>query len=162
MLKIFPMGGIGGVTKNMFSVRTRPGLCWSSTCGIGFPDATMPGVEFLIPDTQYLQDRIKQGATLHGIVLTHGHDDHIAALPYVLREMGAENVPIYGSPLTAEFAMSRMIDQGVDKTIEHFDEGRIKVGPFESRDRAGDPLGAGCPALCHPHSGRSDLPRLGF
>lgn len=129
-MKIFPMGGIGGVTKNMFLYESGQDLMVVD-CGIGFPDATMPGVEFLIPDTQYLQDRIKQGATLHGIVLTHGHDDHIAALPYVLREIRAEEVPIYGSPLTAEFATSRLQDQGVEKQVEHFNEGRIKVGPFE-------------------------------
>lgn len=130
MLKIFPMGGIGGVTKNMFVYEYNQDIIVVD-CGIGFPDSSMLGVDFLIPDTQYLQDRLKQGATLHGIVLTHGHDDHIAALPYVLREISADTVPIYASPLTAEFAMSRMADQGIEKEVQHFKEGRINLGPFE-------------------------------
>lgn len=77
----------------------------------------MPGVDILVPDTKYLQDRLKQGAILHGIVLTHGHDDHIAALPYVLRDLEGlvTELPIYASPLAAEFAMTRMADQGIDK-----------------------------------------------
>ena len=62
-------------------------------------------------------------------MLTHGHDDHIAALPYVLRELDVQ-VPIYGSPLTAEFAMTRMLDQDIDQQVEHFNEGQLKLGPF--------------------------------
>ncbi len=129
MLKIFPMGGIGGVTKNMFVYELDQDLLVVD-CGIGFPDVTMPDVDFLIPDVNYLQGRLQQGAKLHGIVLTHGHDDHIAALPYILPELQVD-VPIYGSPLTAEFAMSRLADRGVEHEVIPFDEGRIRLGPFE-------------------------------
>ena len=123
------MGGIGGVTKNMFVYELDQDLLVVD-CGIGFPDLNMKDVDFLIPDTSYLQRRLREGATLHGVVLTHGHDDHIAALPYVLREIGL-SVPIFGSPLTAEFAMSRLSDNGVVKEVQYFNEGRIKLGPFE-------------------------------
>lgn len=129
MLKIFPMGGIGRVTKNMFIYEIGDDMI-AIDCGIGFAPQAMPGVDILVPDTGYLQERLAQGAKLHGIVLTHGHDDHIAALPYVLREIG-EDMPIYGSPLTAEFAMTRMQDQGIEKKVEYFDQGTIKLGPFE-------------------------------
>lgn len=128
MLQIFPMGGIGRVTKNMYVYEIDDDLLVVD-CGIGFAPLEMPGVDILVPDTQYLQDRLVQGARLHGIVLTHGHDDHIAALPYVLREIGTE-VPIYGSPLTAEFAMSRLADQDIEKKVEYFDQGQLKLGPF--------------------------------
>ncbi len=128
MLKIFPMGGIGRVTKNMFVYESNDDLLVVD-CGIGFAPMEMPGVDILVPDTQYLKDRLAAGATLHGIVLTHGHDDHIAALPYALRDLEID-VPIYGSPLTAEFAMSRMADQGVDKKVEYYPDGPLNLGPF--------------------------------
>lgn len=129
MLKIFPIGGISDVTKNMFLYELGDDLLVVD-CGIGFPDETMPGVEFLVPDIEYLVKRLNEGAILHGIVLTHGHDDHIAALPYVLRELPA-NPPIYGSPLTAEFAMTRLEDGGVEKEVHRFPEGEIlQLGPF--------------------------------
>lgn len=128
MLKIFPMGGIGRVTKNMFVYELGDDMVVVD-CGIGFAPMEMPGVDILVPDTQYLQDRLAAGATLHGIVLSHGHDDHIAALPYVLREIGVD-VPIYGSPLTAEFAMTRLADQDIEKEVQYFDDGQLKLGPF--------------------------------
>lgn len=129
MLKIFPIGGISDVTKNMFLYELGDDMLVVD-CGIGFPDETMPGVEFLVPDIEYLVKRLNQGATLHGIVLTHGHDDHIAALPYVLRELPA-NPPIYGSPLTSEFAMTRLEDGGVEKEVIRYVDGEIlQLGPF--------------------------------
>lgn len=132
MLKLFPMGGIGRVTKNIFIYEIGDDLI-AIDCGIGFAPQAMPGVDILVPDSTYLQQRLEEGATLHGIVLTHGHDDHIAALPYLIRELGevGERVPVYGSPLTAEFAMTRLADQGVNKKVEYFDKGHIKLGPFE-------------------------------
>lgn len=129
MLSIFPIGGIGNVTKNMYVYELGNDMLIVD-CGIGFPDETMPGVELLVPDTQYVQDRLQQGAKLHGIVLTHGHDDHIAALPYVYNEIGADSVPIYGSPLTAEFAMARLADKGIERKIEYYPEEPVKFGPF--------------------------------
>lgn len=128
MIKVFPLGGIGNVTKNMYVYEYEQELLIVD-CGIGFPGYDMPGVEFLIPDTRYVQERLEQGAKVVGLVLTHGHDDHIAALPYVLREIG-EDIPIYGSPLTAEFAISRMADNGVEKEVQYFDDGVLELGSF--------------------------------
>lgn len=129
MLKIFPMGGISGVTKNLFLYEYENDIIMVD-CGIGFPDEEMLGVDFLIPDTRYLVERLAQGATLQAIFLTHGHDDHIAALGHVLREIDADP-PIYASPLTAEFAMTRMLDQGLEKKVQYFNEGSMKAGVFE-------------------------------
>ncbi len=128
MIKLFPLGGIGNVTKNMYVYEYEQELLIID-CGIGFPGYDMPGVDFLIPDVQYIQDRLSEGAKIVGLVLTHGHDDHIAALPYILREIG-EDIPIYGSPLTAEFAMNRMSDNGVEKEVTYFDKGQLKLGSF--------------------------------
>lgn len=128
MIKLFPLGGIGNVTKNMYVYEYDQELLIVD-CGIGFPGYDMPGVDFLIPDAKYVQDRLDQGARVVGLVLTHGHDDHIAALPYILREIG-EDIEIYGSPLTAEFAMSRMADNGVEKEVHVFDDGQLKLGSF--------------------------------
>lgn len=129
MLSIFPIGGIGNVTKNMYVYEVGNDMLIVD-CGIGFPDETMPGVEVLVPDTQYIQDRLQQGANLCGIVLTHGHDDHIAALPYVYNEIGAANVEIYGSPLTAEFAKARLEDKGISHDVKQYPEGVLQLGPF--------------------------------
>lgn len=129
MLSIFPIGGIGNVTKNMYVYELGDDMLIVD-CGIGFPDETMPGVELLVPDTQYIQDRLQQGAKLHGIVLTHGHDDHIAALPYVYNEIGADKVDIWGSPLTAEFAMARLADKGIEREVKVYPEEPIQLGPF--------------------------------
>lgn len=129
MIKLFPLGGIGNVTKNMYVYEYDQELLIVD-CGIGFPGYDMPGVDFLIPDARYVQDRLEQGAKIVGLVLTHGHDDHIAALPYIVPEIG-EDVPIYGSPLTAEFAMNRMADNGLEKEVQYFDKGKLKLGSFE-------------------------------
>ncbi len=129
MLKIFPIGGISDVTKNMFLYELGDDLLVVD-CGIGFPDETMPGVEFLVPDVGYLVQRLEQGATLHGIVLTHGHDDHIAALPYILPELPTD-APIYASRLTAEFAMTRLEDGGIEKEVKVYPADEIlQLGPF--------------------------------
>ena len=80
MLTILPLGGMGNVTKNMF-VYEQDGKILIIDCGIGFPDENMPGVDLLIPDTSYLMER---KGDIVGMILTHGHDDHIAGLPYIL------------------------------------------------------------------------------
>ena len=75
----------------------------------------MPGVDALIPDIAYLLEQIESGAKIVGMILSHGHDDHIAALPYLLPEL--PDFPIYASPLTAGFAHDRLLDKKVDKDI---------------------------------------------
>ncbi|MDR0462691.1 MAG: ribonuclease J [Pseudomonadales bacterium] len=113
-LKIFPLGGIAKVTQNMF-LYTYEDEILIVDCGIGFPDFHMPGVDILIPDINYLQDEVTAGKKIVGMALSHGHDDHIGALPYLLDQL--PELTIYASSLTAGFAKNRMSDGAVQRDI---------------------------------------------
>lgn len=113
-LRLIPLGGMGNVTQNMYVYEYGDELLIVD-CGIGFPDVYMPGADALIPDTSYLKKQLEAGKKIVGMVLSHGHDDHIGALPYLLPEL--PNFPIYGSALTAGFAEQRMSDKGIDKKV---------------------------------------------
>ena len=106
-LKIVPLGGLGKVTQNMFLYEYENEILIVD-CGIGFPDSYMPGVDILIPDIDYLLQQLDAGKQIIGMVLTHGHDDHIAATPYIMPVL--PKFPIYASELTAGFAEQRMRD----------------------------------------------------
>lgn len=117
-LKIVPIGGLGKVTQNMFIYEYDREMLIVD-CGIGFPDEYMPGVDTLIPDTSYLHEQLAAGKELVGIAITHGHEDHMGALPYVLPEL--ENVPpMYGSELTVAFAQKKLQDQKIDVRMNVF------------------------------------------
>ncbi len=93
-LKIIPLGGLGEIGKNMTAIEFGSDIIIID-CGLGFPDEDMYGIDIVIPDISYLKanaDRVR------GIIITHGHEDHIGAVPYVIREL---NVPIYATPLSA-------------------------------------------------------------
>ncbi len=92
-LRIVPLGGLGEIGKNMTVIEYENDLIVID-CGLGFPEEDMPGIDLVIPDVSYLEankDKIR------GVLLTHGHEDHIGAIPYLLRSI---NAPIYGTPLT--------------------------------------------------------------
>lgn len=130
-LQIIPLGGMGNVTKNMFVYEYDDELLIVD-CGIGFPERDMLGVDILIPDVTYVQKRIQEGAKVVGLCLSHGHDDHIAALPYIL-PMIPQEFPIYGSPLTAAFAQARMEDSEVNRKVLVYDENHAqKFGKYFS------------------------------
>ncbi len=113
-LRIIPLGGMGNVTQNMYVYEYENEMLIFD-CGIGFPDQYMPGVDVLIPDITYVQDQLQNGKKIVGMILTHGHDDHIAATPYLLPEL--PEFPIYAAPLTAGFATHRMQDNNVDREV---------------------------------------------
>lgn len=126
MLKILPLGGMGNVTKNMFAYDTGDAILLID-CGIGFPDENMPGIDFLIPDWGWLEDKKSRIA---GMLLTHGHDDHIAGLPYILPRIGVE-FPIYASPLTLAFAKSRLKDFQIAADFRTINDGvPLQIGPY--------------------------------
>jgi len=135
-LEIVPLGGMGKVTQNMYLYIYDQEILIVD-CGIGFPDRYMPGIDILIPDIYYLLRLIEQGKKIVGMLLTHGHDDHIAATAYILPEL-PNDFPIYASPLTAGFAKQRMGDDGgakreitVIKDKKTFDVGQyFKVTPY--------------------------------
>ncbi len=113
-LKIIPLGGLGKVTQNMFLYEYENEIMIVD-CGIGFPDSYMPGVDVLIPDIEYLLQQLEAGKTIVGMVLSHGHDDHIAATPYIMPVL--PEFPIYASALTAGFAEQRMRDGEDPRTV---------------------------------------------
>lgn len=92
-LKIIPLGGLNEIGKNMTVFEYGEDI-FVVDCGIAFPDDDMPGVDLVIPDTSYLE---KNADRVRGIVITHGHEDHIGSLPFFLKKV---NVPVYGTKLT--------------------------------------------------------------
>ena len=130
-LKLVSLGGIGNVTKNMY-VYEFGGRILIVDCGVGFPDFGMLGVDFVIPDISYLRNKKDK---ILGIVITHGHDDHIGGLLYILPEL---NVPVYATPLTCGLIRAR-IEEAYEKKgfraklIPTPDSTKLNLGPFEIR-----------------------------
>lgn len=120
-LLLIPLGGMGEVTQNMFLYEYDQEILIVD-CGIGFPDQYTPGADIIIPDISYLLAELAAGKKIVGMVLSHGHDDHIAALPYVLPEL--PNFRIVASPLTAGFARQRIKEAAASREIEALVDGR--------------------------------------
>ena len=123
-LRLIPLGGLGEFGLNAMVLEWQQDLLLLDA-GVLFPSAEMPGVDSIVPDFEYLRGR---GQKLHGIVLTHGHEDHIGALSFAL---AAAPAPVYGSRLTLGFARKRLLERGVDADLVQLDPGvAMTVGPF--------------------------------
>jgi len=129
ILKYIPLGGAADVTRNMH-LYEYGGEILIVDCGIGFPDETMPGVDILIPDISYLQDKKDK---IKGILVTHGHEDHFGALPYILPRLG--KIPVYAAPLVKGFIEAGLKDRAnigdADLRVIDPDGGSFYIGPFE-------------------------------
>ncbi len=125
-LKIIPLGGLGEVGKNMMAYE-YDGSIIIVDAGIMFPQNDMLGVDYIIPDFEYLMDKIQQ---VKAIVITHGHEDHIGAIQHVITEIPA---PIYATPLTRGLIEAKLArNGGLDKAILHTMQAgdKLKFGPF--------------------------------
>ena len=100
-LKIIPLGGLGEIGKNITVIEYGDEIIVID-CGIAFPDEEMYGVDLIIPDVNYL---LNNSSKVRGIFLTHGHEDHIGALPYILKQI---NVPVYGTQLTLGIVKNKL------------------------------------------------------
>lgn len=105
-LKIIPLGGLDEIGKNLTVFEYGSDIVVLD-CGLAFPDDEMLGVDIVIPDTTYL---VKNADKIRGFVLTHGHEDHIGSLPYVLRDV---NAPIYGTRLTIGLVSNKLKEHGL-------------------------------------------------
>lgn len=140
-LKIIPLGGVGDVTKNMYVYEYGDDIVVID-CGVGFPDEAMPGVDLIIPDIAYLRDRINK---IRGIIITHGHEDHIGGLPYIWPQL---QVPIYTQRLTAGFIRAKFSEHNLpkNKIIElnldqSLDLGKFKVSFYQVSHSVPDSTG---------------------
>jgi ribonuclease J len=127
-LRVLPLGGLGEIGKNMTVIEFRGRIVVVDT-GLMFPTAEMLGIDLVLPDFSYLRDR---AADIEAIVLTHGHEDHVGALPYVLREIGMPPV-IYGGMLTVGMVRSKLDEHKLKEApLQELPAGeKVQAGPFE-------------------------------
>ena len=127
-LRVLPLGGLGEIGKNM-TVVEYDGRIVVIDAGLRFPTTDMLGIDLVLPDFSYLRERVDD---IEAIVVTHGHEDHLGALPWVLRELGAQP-PVYGGRLTIAMARSKLDEHRLrDAPLEDLDPGeRLTLGPFE-------------------------------
>lgn len=125
-LSFLPLGGIEDVTKNMYLYEYGDEILIVD-CGIGFADASMLGVDLLLPDITYLQQTKKK---IVGMILTHGHEDHIGATPYILPQL--PKIPVFGTPFTAALTNEKLKEFNLPHKVQPvtFNSKPLKVGNF--------------------------------
>ena len=135
-LRVLPLGGLGEIGKNM-TVVEYDGRLVVVDVGLRFPTADMLGIDLVLPDFTYLRERADD---IEAIVVTHGHEDHVGALPWILRELGARRSPsVYGGRLTMAMARSKL------------DEHRLKDVPLEDLLDRPERAGRALRARADPH-----------
>lgn len=125
-LRVVALGGLGAIGRNM-TVLEFAGRLLIVDCGVLFPEEWQPGVDLILPDFDYLEGRWQD---IEAVVLTHGHEDHIGAVPYLLRRCG--HVAIYGSTLTLAFLEPKLREHRVKGDLRPVAAGeRVDIGPFD-------------------------------
>ncbi|WP_425456034.1 ribonuclease J [Arthrobacter echini] len=125
-LRIVPLGGLGEIGRNM-AVFEIDGKLLIIDCGVLFPEETQPGVDLILPDFSFIEDRLDD---VVGLVLTHGHEDHIGAVPYLLRLRA--DIPLIGSQLTLALVEAKLQEHRIRPYTLTVTEGQIEqLGPFE-------------------------------
>ena len=123
-VRVIPIGGLNGIGKNMTLLEYQDQILVID-CGMTFPEDEMYGIDIVLPDFSYLQN---SGKKIKGIILTHGHEDHIGAIPYFLKVL---NAPIYGTRLTLGLVKSKLEEHGLKARLNTIKPGdKFKLGPF--------------------------------
>ncbi len=125
-LRIIPLGGVGEIGRNctVFEINDQILIV---DCGVLFPEESQPGVDLILPDLGYLADKLDRIA---GLVLTHGHEDHIGGIPYLLKMR--PDIPIYGSKLTIAFIQEKLAEHRLTAKVQLVSEGmKSAIGGFE-------------------------------
>ena len=124
-LRIVALGGLAEIGRNMTVFETN-GKLLIVDCGVLFPEENQPGIDLILPDFSYIRERLND---VIAIVLTHGHEDHIGAVPYLLRERG--DIAIYGSALTIALISAKLKEHRISPLTREVKEGDIEdIGPF--------------------------------
>jgi ribonuclease J len=141
-VRLIPLGGLGEIGLNMMLVESGDDVI-AVDCGLMFPDDELPGIDYVIPDFSHA---LARGHGFRAVVLTHGHEDHIGAIPYLLR---AASVPVYGTPLTLALVTEKLREHGllegadlrVMRPREAFEVGPFRVEPIRVTHSIVDGIG---------------------
>jgi ribonuclease J len=128
-VRVLPLGGLGEIGKNM-TVVEHDGRIIVVDVGLRFPTPEMVGIDLVLPDFSYLRERARE---IEAIVVTHGHEDHLGALPWVLRELGEDHMPpVYGGALTIAMARSKLDEHRLrDVELNEIEPADVlELGPF--------------------------------
>ena len=125
VIRCFPFGGVGEFGKNMMVYAVDDDAVIVD-CGMGFPEPGQHGVDIVIPDITALDE---MGLKIHALLLTHGHEDHIGAVPFILPKLGG--IPVYGTQITLALVKAKLSERGYKGDLRLLDEHTpIKIGPF--------------------------------
>lgn len=125
-LRLVALGGLGEIGRNMMVYEFGNELLIVDV-GVLFPEESQPGIDLILPDFSYIRERLDD---VTAIFLTHGHEDHIGAVPYLLRERG--DIPVYGSPLTLALTAAKLKEHRITGLMREIQDGeKVKIGSFE-------------------------------